>query len=645
MTGGAGGGTDRRPWYQDFFGEEFWAVAAHEYTAERNAAEADYLAGVLDASAPGRRVLDLGCGTGRHAVALAGRGFHVTGADVGGWALRQAAASAAAAGVDVEWLRLDLLRELMWPVREFDAVVCVQSFGWGSDTQQLRLLREARRALVPGGVLLLDHSNVLTIAGNYVPEATFETDGLRAVFRRDYRVEHGRSRGSIEVRRGDAKPVVVYDDVRLYQPAEVRDLLTRAGFRVERADADFTAGREVQLTTRYVQFVARNPDAGEHRTAIATWERPAAGGSARGATTGPVEAAGSGGPVGLAGQDGLVDLRWSPDEIDFVRSAVDRAFESVTVTADAARAYHVTDPYAAVRAAPVLSEHFGLELPPDTVTAGTGATGLLHGCAALAQPGPVLHLRGGHPDLPRWAARSGSEAIATRMEDLADALDRHAPSVLVLDRPTITGDLHGRGELDDIVRTARAHGTTVVLDEAYAVYAGPGASCVPAVAEHDNLIVLRSMSKGYCCGGLRVGFAVAAPALTRRLRAVVPPLGANAFGLAVSLALLAQGDVFTALRARIAGVKPRTAALLRGAGLAVTEGADCLPWVTVPGDDQTDALLEKLGLRVKEVEGHGTWDPGVRVGDRDTLFKMAVPLSDARLTAFHAAFGKGGQRE
>ncbi|WP_328744032.1 aminotransferase class I/II-fold pyridoxal phosphate-dependent enzyme [Streptomyces sp. NBC_00285] len=647
MTDDASGGA-HRPWYRDFFGEEFWAVAAHEYTPERTAAEADYLAAVLDASAPGRRVLDLGCGTGRHAVALAGRGFRVTGVDVGAWALRQAAGSAAAAGVEARWLHLDLLREPAWPVGEFDALVCVQSFGWGSDAQQLRLLREARRALVPGGLLVLDHSNVLTIAGHYVPEATFETEGLRAVFRRDYRVVSGRSAGSIEVRHGDAEPVVVHDDVRLYQPAEVRELLIRAGFEVERADADFTIGQEAALTTRYVQFVARNPRAGD-TTAITAWQRPTAAGLVGSAAPGPAE------PAALGD---VLDLRWSPDEIDFVRPAVDRALRGVTP--DAARAYHVMDPYAAAQAAPVLSEHFGLELPPDTVTAGTGATALLHACAALAQPGPVLHLRGGHPDLPRWAARWGSEALATRIEDLAADLDQHAPSVLVLDRPTITGDLYGRAALEEIAQAARARGTTVVLDEAYAVYAGPSASCVPAVADHDNLIVVRSMSKGYCCGGLRVGFAVAAPALTQRLREALPPLGANGFGLAVSLGLLAQGDVFAALRARIAEVKPQMTALLRGAGLAVTQGAVCLPWVTAPADDSARALIEKLGLQVKEVEGQGMRGTGTRVEGRapsgpgaadrglsdaesgGRLFKITVPLSNARLTAFRAAFSQGG---
>ncbi|MET7981771.1 aminotransferase class I/II-fold pyridoxal phosphate-dependent enzyme [Streptomyces sp. NPDC005281] len=622
-------GPDGPPWYLTFFGEDFWAVADHEYTAERTAAEAGYLAAVLDASAPGRRVLDLGCGTGRHAVSLAARGFSVTGVDAGAWALERAQVEAVAAGVRVDWLHLDLLRELLWPVGEFDAVVCVQSFGWGSDDQQLRLLQEARRVLVPGGLLVLDHSNVLAIAGDYVPEATFETEGLRADFRRTYRMASGRSTGEIEVRRGDAEPVVIHDDVRMYQPAEVSGLLTRAGFAVERVDADFAVGREPAPTTRYVQFLARNRGSGT--AAITAWDRA-------GETRSPA-----------------LDLRWSPDEIDFVRPSVDVAFRSAYDDgglAELARAYSLSDPYAADLAAPVLSAHFGLELAPDMVTAGAGATGLLHACAALAVPGPVLHVTGGHPDLPRWAARLGAETITTRFEDLAADLDRHTPSVLVLDRPTITGDLFGRKRLEEITEAARACGTTVVLDEAYAVYAGPGASCVPAVAEHPNLIVLRSMSKGYCCGGLRAGFAFAATELTRRLREIAPPLGVGGAGLAVALRLLEQGDIFAALRARIAEVKPVVAWTLRRTGLKVTEGADCLPWVTVEGERAASAMWEKRGVRVKEIGASGAvvgafgGGPGVGPDSpgrgHGPLCKVAVPLSEVRLNAFREAFADAG---
>ncbi len=587
-----------RPWYQDFFTEPFWAVAEHEYAAERTDGEADYLAAALPA---GGRVLDLGCGTGRHAIALARRGFRVTGADVGEWALARAAERAAPAGVPVRWQRLDLLRDLPWPWEDgaFDAVVCLQSFGWGTDSQQLRLLREARRVLAPGGPLVLDHSNILALTAHYVPEASFEAEGLHAAFHRTLRTVEGRSAGAIEVRRDGKPTAVIRDDVRLYQPAEVRELLTRAGFTVERADAEFTAGAPVTMGSRYVQFHARRP--AEPPAAITTWQ-----------------------PSAEAPDPAALDLRWTPDEYEFVRPAVERAF--ATLDPESARAYHLDDPFAGALASPVLSEHFATALTPGMVTAGAGATGLLQALAVLAVPGPVLSLEGGHPDLPRWAAGLGAPTITTTVRTAVADLDRHAPTVLLLDHPTLTGEFHDRALIDELATAARARGTVVVLDEAYATYPGPGAGHVPAVADHDNLVVVRSLSKGYCCGGLRVGFAIAGERLTRRLRETAPPLGAGSAGLAVALRLLAEGDVFGPLRARIAATKPPVAAALRKAGVDVVDGAPCLPWVTAPAT--TAALAALAGRKVM----------AKTIGDR---LKIAVPLSAERVAAFHEVFAGG----
>ncbi|WP_157529603.1 bifunctional 2-polyprenyl-6-hydroxyphenol methylase/3-demethylubiquinol 3-O-methyltransferase UbiG, partial [Nocardia sp. NRRL S-836] len=70
-----------------FFTRDYWVFAAAEYSPARTAAEVSYLASVLPA---GGRVLDLGCGVGRHAHGLARLGFSVVGADVSEWAVEQA---------------------------------------------------------------------------------------------------------------------------------------------------------------------------------------------------------------------------------------------------------------------------------------------------------------------------------------------------------------------------------------------------------------------------------------------------------------------------------------------------------------------------------------------------------------------------
>jgi histidinol-phosphate/aromatic aminotransferase/cobyric acid decarboxylase-like protein/ubiquinone/menaquinone biosynthesis C-methylase UbiE len=602
--------TPARPWYEDYFAPDFWQVAQYEYTPERTGAEVDYLASVLDELAPGKRVLDLGCGTGRHAVGLAARGYRVVGLDVSAWALDRAAEAARAAGIDARWVQCDLLRAIPAEAGEADAAICLQSFGLGSDEQQVRFLREVRRALAPGGLFVLDHSSVLPIVRHYAPEASFETEGLRARFHRSYRPVSGRSVGRLEVDRDGAAPASLRDDVRLYQPAEIRALLGRAGFGIERVDADFTAGAEVTMESRYVQFLARGPARSAARTALDGYRRP------DGAAADPA---------------GQLDLRWSPDEIEFVRPAVEQATRAVFARsdiADLARDYPVTDPFGGGRCARTLSAHFGCALTPEMVTAGAGVTGLLQALAVLGQPGPVLALTGGHPDLPRWSALGGASVVSidTGSDALPAEIDDRRPALVLLERPSITGELASVQFVDRLARRAHDAGALVVVDEAYATYPGPASSCVPLVERHPNLVVLRSMSKGYCCGGLRVGFALAGPQATARLREVAPPMGAATTSLAVALELLDQGDVFGALRDRIAAVKPEVVDSLVGAGLRVTPGPDYLPWVTVAADPAARAALDRAAVLVKELPG-----PSGR-----PILKLAVPLSEARLSAFRA---------
>lgn len=65
--------------------------------------------GVLSATSPGPRALDVGCGSGANAIFLASHGFDVTGVDFSRVALSKAGAAAADAGVRVSWVEADLL--------------------------------------------------------------------------------------------------------------------------------------------------------------------------------------------------------------------------------------------------------------------------------------------------------------------------------------------------------------------------------------------------------------------------------------------------------------------------------------------------------------------------------------------------------
>lgn len=102
---------------------------------------------------PGERVLDAGCATGEHALALARAGFAVTGVDLSAAMVRRAVRKAAAAGLTVAYRQADFNHSLPFDDGAFDRVLCVAALQCASDPT--RVLAEFRRVLVPAGVLAL----------------------------------------------------------------------------------------------------------------------------------------------------------------------------------------------------------------------------------------------------------------------------------------------------------------------------------------------------------------------------------------------------------------------------------------------------------------------------------------------------------
>ena len=131
--------------WQRFFASAAAGYDAQPFTAATDA-EVAFLVEVLGL-APGERVVDVGCGTGRHAVPLAQRGVRVTGVDLSAAMLARARARAEAAGVDVALVKADA-RDLP-PIGPFDAAIC---------------LCEGACCLVADGVAPMDHDRAVLAA-------------------------------------------------------------------------------------------------------------------------------------------------------------------------------------------------------------------------------------------------------------------------------------------------------------------------------------------------------------------------------------------------------------------------------------------------------------------------------------------------
>src|SRR5205823_546767 len=106
-------------------------------------------------------ILDLACGTGRHSIELASRGYNVTGVDINVQALRNAAGIAAASNLDVRFLPADL-RELYYIDGRFNGIVIFwENFGFQDGLVQAGLFSQLQQLMYPGSRLILDLLNGL----------------------------------------------------------------------------------------------------------------------------------------------------------------------------------------------------------------------------------------------------------------------------------------------------------------------------------------------------------------------------------------------------------------------------------------------------------------------------------------------------
>ena len=240
---------------------EFFDSYAPQYMNEVFTAdsvrEAAFLLEVL-ALAPGASVLDVGCGTGRHAVELARAGLQVTGIDISSGMLREARKAAAAAGVRVELVEADATQFDLG--RAFDGAVCLceGSFGLlGSDdpfAHDAAVLGRAYAALRPGARFVLTALNGLRMIRDATPEqvegGAFDPATITQSYEMEWQAEDGPRRLPVRERG--------------YAPSELALLCRTVGFAVEHVWGG-TAGdwgrRPVELDEMEIMVVMRRPAA------------------------------------------------------------------------------------------------------------------------------------------------------------------------------------------------------------------------------------------------------------------------------------------------------------------------------------------------------------------------------------------------
>lgn len=206
---------------------------------------------------PGASILDIGCGTGRHAIEFAKRGFDVVGVDLSEGMLAVATQKAAEANVSPEFFQanaVDFRTE-----RRFDAVLCLCEGGLnlvdpGSEPirHDLGILTTAFQHLKPGGrfvtTVLNGYQTIRQMTDELVQGGAFDPATMISQYRDNWKLPEGEREISIRER--------------LYIPPEFVAMLRHVGFEVEYVWGG-TAGewgrRPLKLDEIEAMYVAKKP--------------------------------------------------------------------------------------------------------------------------------------------------------------------------------------------------------------------------------------------------------------------------------------------------------------------------------------------------------------------------------------------------
>jgi SAM-dependent methyltransferase len=133
--------------------------------------EVDFLEDVLSLK-PKDKILDIGCGTGRHSTELAKRGYNLTGIDISAGMLEIAQQSALEAGVNIRFVKSDARSFSLDDT--FDAAICLCEGSFGllgsaddSIESALSILKNVASSLKPGGTLIMTALNALNMIRKY----------------------------------------------------------------------------------------------------------------------------------------------------------------------------------------------------------------------------------------------------------------------------------------------------------------------------------------------------------------------------------------------------------------------------------------------------------------------------------------------
>jgi len=174
----------------------------------------------------------------------------------------------------------------------------------------------------------------------------------------------------------------------------------------------------------------------------------------------------------------------------------------------------------------------------------------------------------------------------------------------------------------------------VLVDEAYVDFADD--DCVSLLASHDNVLISRTLSKGYGLAGLRFGYAVAHPSIIEQMAKVKDSYNCDAIAIAAACAALEDQAYAREQWRLVKSERSRVTAELERRGFSVLHSRGNFVLATAPGAAEARPLYDAMkadGVLVRFFDKPG-------LSDKLRITVGSPQENDAMFAALDAALGR-----
>ena len=220
-----------KQWYESLFSHYGRQYDSENFT-QGTIGECDFIENEI-AHNKTARILDIGCGTGRHSIELTKRGYAVTGVDLSESMLNRAKEKAAAEGLTIDFRRHDA-RKLPFS-GEFDLAIMLCEGGFPlmeTDEMNFAILKSAAAALKPNGLFIFTTLNGLFPLFHSVKDflASAAKEGNATYSKNSFDLMTFRDHNITTVTNDLGEKVELDCNERYYVPSEITWLLKSLGF-------------------------------------------------------------------------------------------------------------------------------------------------------------------------------------------------------------------------------------------------------------------------------------------------------------------------------------------------------------------------------------------------------------------------------